>query len=296
VQRRSCKYFRFRRRLAEFCTKRDVHSIRRRYPDNADAIRVATNIWTKRRREYRELLREKRQLFWQAKVTAQRLSPRQLWNSVDTLMGRGHNPASADITADMAHRFFDSKVDGVRAATNNASPPSYTPAPPGCILRDFQRLKIDDVTAAVRLLPDKQCMSDPLPTRLLKDHIDILVPFLTELFNKSMLSSLVPSVFKAAFVSPLLKKPGLDPADAKSYRPISNLSVLSKLLERLVARQLIDYLTTAGLLPELQSSVTPLNRDSSVEGSGGHSTSSRQRRPLSSDIAGLIRRLRHCGP
>jgi hypothetical protein len=53
--------------------------------------------------------------------------------------------------------------------------------------------------------------------------------------------------------SPLLKKPDLDPADVKSFRPISNLSVLSKLLERLVARQLIDYLTAFKLLPELQS-------------------------------------------
>jgi len=60
-------------RVAKRCVRlfeRDVRRIRRRYPDKADAIRVATNIWTKRRREYRELLREKRQLFWQAKVTA----------------------------------------------------------------------------------------------------------------------------------------------------------------------------------------------------------------------------------
>lgn len=38
------------------------------------------------------------------------------------------------------------------------------------------------------------------------------------------------------------------------YRPISNLPVLSKLLERLVARQLIDYLTSHKLMPDLQSS------------------------------------------
>ena len=55
------------------------------------------------------------------------------------------------------------------------------------------------------------------------------------------------------YVTPLLKKADLDSADAKSYRPISNLSVLSKLLERLVAQQLIDYLRGAGLLPDLQS-------------------------------------------
>jgi len=37
-----------------------------------------------------------------------------------------------------------------------------------------------------------------------------------------------------------VKKPGLDAVDASSYRPISNLSVLSKLQERLVVRQLMD--------------------------------------------------------
>ena len=39
----------------------------------------------------------------------------------------------------------------------------------------------------------------------------------------------------------------------KSYRPISNLSVVSKLLERLVAKQFLAYLKDNGLLPDLQS-------------------------------------------
>ena len=52
---------------------------------------------------------------------------------------------------------------------------------------------------------------------------------------------------------PLLKKADLDPADAKSYRPISNLSVISKLLERLVCKQLVKYLKDNDLLPDLQS-------------------------------------------
>ena len=50
-----------------------------------------------------------------------------------------------------------------------------------------------------------------------------------------------------------MKKPGLDAADTSSYRPISNLPVLSKLLERLVVRQLMGYLSSADLLLSLQS-------------------------------------------
>ena len=66
-------------------------------------------------------------------------------------------------------------------------------------------------------------------------------------------SGTVPSTFKFAYITPLLKKADLDPADAKSYRPISNLSVISKLLERLVSKQLLMYLKNNGLLPDLQS-------------------------------------------
>jgi hypothetical protein len=45
----------------------------------------------------------------------------------------------------------------------------------------------------------------------------------------------------------------LNSSDVQSYRSISNLSVISKLLERLVARQLLAHLNSTGLLPSLQS-------------------------------------------
>ena len=74
-----------------------------------------------------------------------------------------------------------------------------------------------------------------------------------QLFNWSLEHGVVPSTFKSAYITPLLKKADLDPADARSYRPISNLSVISKLLERLVCNQLVEYLRDNDLLPHLQS-------------------------------------------
>ena len=61
-----------------------------------------------------------------------------------------------------------------------------------------------------------------MTTDLLRKNVDVLAPFLVELFNRSLLQGIVPSVFKSAYITPLLKKPDLDPADSKSYRPISN--------------------------------------------------------------------------
>ena len=79
------------------------------------------------------------------------------------------------------------------------------------------------------------------------------IPFLCQLFNRSLQRGSVPSSFKASYITPLLKKADLDPADVRSYRPISNLTVISKLLERIVSSQLVKYLKDNGLLPDLQS-------------------------------------------
>jgi len=59
--------------------------------------------------------------------------------------------------------------------------------------------------------------------------------------------------YNTGYVTPLLKEADLDAADVKSYRLITNMSVVSKLLKRLVAQQLTTYLTDNGLLLDLQS-------------------------------------------
>jgi len=102
-------------------------------------------------------------------------------------------------------------------------------------------VSVDEVITAVRALPDKSCALDPLPTVHLKAVVDVIAPFLTELFNISLSNGVVPEVFKAAHITPLPKKSDMDPEDVRSFRPISNLSVVSKLLEPLVARQLLEY-------------------------------------------------------
>ena len=56
----------------------------------------------------------------------------------------------------------DVKVADVRALTDSAPPPSFFSAPSGCTLVNFRSLTVDDVAAAIQLLPDKQCASDPI--------------------------------------------------------------------------------------------------------------------------------------
>jgi len=63
----------------------------------------------------------------------------------------------------------------------------------------------------------------------------------------------LPESQRHAILKPILKKDGLDAKDVKSYRPISNLTFISKLVERLVNLQLTEFLEKSGLFPKLQS-------------------------------------------
>ena len=178
-------------------------------------------------------------------------------------MGRGLAPESAPIDARDLNHFFDYKIAAVRAATADASQPTFTAAPAGCSLSAFHTLTITDVTTAICHLSDKQCSSDPLHTRLLKDNIDLLAPFITTLFNKSVSSGIFPALFKSAYNTPWLKKASLDPADTKSYRAISNLPVLSKTRHRSSARQAPRSVETVAR-PLIGVPSTPLYRDRRV--------------------------------
>ena len=112
---------------------------------------------------------------------------------------------------------------------------------------------IGDVKNIITWALSKSCDLDPLPTNILKEFMPELMPFLTEMCNKSLSQGCLPQSQHHAIRTPRLKKTNADPSDTKTYRPISNLTFMSKVVERLVYRQLVAYLEQHGLLPSLQS-------------------------------------------
>ena len=62
---------------------------------------------------------------------------------------------------------------------------------------------------------------------------------------------------KTAIVRPLLKKRTLEPNDPSSYRPISNLSFLSKFVEKVTDTRLSEHINRHRLLPLFQSAYCP---------------------------------------
>ena len=83
---------------------------------------------------------------------------------------------------------------------------------------------------------------DPLPKHLMSDSLDELLPHLLDLVNTSLRTGSIDGV-KFSHVRPLLKKFDMDFAELLSYRAISNLSFISKLIERVVAKRLDEHMT-----------------------------------------------------
>ena len=93
---------------------------------------------------------------------------------------------------------------------------------------------------------------DPAPTTLLKQYTEILVPSIQHIINASLSQGSFTYSLKTAILRPLLKKPNLDLV-FKNYRPVSNLSYLSKIVEKVVCTQITSFAAQTKNTEDLQS-------------------------------------------
>ena len=210
-------------------------------------------MWVNQLRSAQLVYQRVQHEYWQMLITNSSGNARKLWNSLSSVMGRNRgSPVQPGLTADAFSKFFSDKVDDVRSSTAGSTEPEYTVFH-GHPLDEFIQLSISDVVRLIRDSPSKACGLDPIPTWLMKEFVDQLAPYLTYLFNRSLSQGRFPEIFRLAEATPILKKSTLDPSVLSSYRPISNLPFISKVLERAVNERMLQHLHSNGLLPEHQS-------------------------------------------
>jgi len=191
-------------------------------------------------------------------------SPRQLWNDLNELMKRDDDKPNEFSTpledakkAENFMKFFEAKVDSVRKQTDNAHQPIYQQSSSQHKFTNFRQITPVEVIKLIKSANNKYCLLDPVPTDIIKKCSDLLACYVTEMFNRSLIEGYLPQAQKMAHIVPHLKKRGMDEADFKSYRPVSNLSFISKLLERIIADQLNVFLMSSDALPVFQSAYRP---------------------------------------
>ena len=113
----------------------------------------------------------------------------------------------------------------------------------------FQENQAIEIEKELKNLDCSKASQDlDIPTKIIKDNIDIFVPVLLTEFNESLKLDRFPHSMKSANITPVFKKN--DRTDKFNYRPVSILPNLSKVFERCIRKQVSAYFD--GILPKQQ--------------------------------------------
>lgn len=182
----------------------------------------------------------------------------EFYKVLNKLVGKGLNkpslPSHDDplTLANSFNHFFVQKVTNIREslpvynAADTTSSISSGSSSNGQALTSFtptDELELLNIIAehGVKTNPD-----DPLPDFIVQEHLGILLPHLVSLVNLSLSSASCDGI-KEAYVVPILKSLTSDHDVFKNYRPVSLLSFVSKLTERVVHARITDHLTVNDL-------------------------------------------------
>ena len=192
---------------------------------------------------------------------------KKLFCIVDKLLGRNRPTPLPKFTvaqtlAQTFNEYFVTKISTIRttlaaletSTVDMACPPLDSLLSPSTSkLHHFKPTTVSEITTLVSKSSKASCSLDPIPTKLLCELLPVLAPIIVNLINASLSTGTFPSQLKSAIVLPLLKKPSLDSEVLKNYRPVSNLSFISKLIEKVVALRILEHMKDNNLLDQMQS-------------------------------------------
>ena len=186
-----------------------------------------------------DLARLKKKKYVKDKLDSDK-SSKTLYSIVNNLLDNNKEislPLSTSDTklANEFSKYFRKKVNEIRASIQRrASPESTTPLPSNVTLMyEFEPTTEDELKQIVTKYGVKSAPDDPVPAVLMKENIEIFIPYWVEIVNLSLQVGSMDSL-KNAILIPLIKISGslVDKENFKNYRPVSNLLFLSKLVER----------------------------------------------------------------
>ena len=207
-----------------------------------------------------------------------------VWQEAKTVLGRGRGVNLPDCTsntnpndtAEYQNKFFADKisrlVNSISSASDSiedsmATKPLGDPGPtePSEISSEASKRKFSfkfvtagDVTRIIKRLKSTKAMGvDKIQTDVWKKGVSVLAGPIARICNLSLSSGIFPDILKQAVIHPVFKGNGKDPRDPGSYRPISILPSLSKIIEIVVRDALQDWLMLHGFIPESQFGFLP---------------------------------------
>ena len=242
-----------KRRKAEKLWKRT------RLPEHREALR-------KSKLQVNELITSLKHAYYREKIDNSN-SIHNLFSVVGEILHTAREPVypRCESYVELTSRFagyFHTKVHTIRAAFPTEDDEIVTANEFGESIPPFEQFiptDVEEVLGTISSSSKSTCNLDPIPTALLKECAVQIAPCIVEIVNSSLASGIFPSSLKTALVKPLLKKPRLDKEEMSNYRPIPNLPLLSRVIERIVMSRLNDHLQRNDLHETMQSAYKRLH-------------------------------------
>ena len=188
-----------------------------------------------------------------------------LWSLANQALGKTkHTPLPASLmiegvqtngkteAAEAMNTFYINKINKLRARIPQ-DPPVLPTRPQPQDRFEFAFANAAKVSRIIKSLGNTAALgNDGIPTKVLKLGVDCLAGPISHLVNRSLADSQVPKAFKEGRIIPVYKGKGKSVADPGSYRPVSLLPALSKVLELVVKEDLDAFLLKSGGLPNSQ--------------------------------------------
>ena len=224
-------------------------------------LEVDHQCYVEQNKTVNSMIEESKKSYMQSKL--QTSDTKSMFRTVNTLLNKNKTVLpSSDSPKALSNNFslyFREKVDNVHKGllneqcnSSNKSSLSVYDHEVSCKLSEFDMLSEEDVESLIKGLSTKSCMLDPIPTWYLKDNVSTFVPAISNVINTSLSTGEFPMSLKRAVITPIIKKPSLDPDELKNYRPVSSLPFLSKVIERQVVNTITDHMIDNNLGAPLQ--------------------------------------------
>ena len=188
-----------------------------------------------------------------------------IWKNIKGYLGWGSStgaptqltdPLTGQITnspkkmADIQNQYYKDKVRKIREKLPKRGDPTAglqklmdegpKPKTEGLILKSVNPFQVNKIIQELK--NSKSCGLDNIDTFIIKLIRPYIVPAITHIVNTSIRTNQFPNSYKIAKVVPLHKGKEAPLSQPKSYRPISILPVISKIIERVIQIQMTIYM------------------------------------------------------
>ena len=201
---------------------------------------------------------EKKKKYYQEQFENHKHSSKSLFSFVEKFTDKEKDlilPSSESIQeiADDFNNYFQEKIDLIRCNFKESDFSEFSNIKfSGEYLSDFRPATVEEISEILKDCDLKTSSVDPLPASLISENLDTLLPYFCYIVNLSLSSGSIDGA-KLAHVIPLIKDKTIDSSNLKNYRPISNLSFIGKLVERIILRRLNEHLENNNLNMAQQS-------------------------------------------